>query len=72
MTNSQPYSFTYKNEPYLYNLPDPVIKKIKDLERRLKIVSEAHFKTIGELADADGDDGELIELFEAIDTLPDD
>lgn len=57
MTNTQPYSFTYKNEPYLYNLPDPVIKKIKDLERRLKIVSEAHFKTIGELAEIEEKDG---------------
>jgi hypothetical protein len=51
----KPYRFNLKGEIHEYDLPEQVIAKIKDLEKRLKAVCKSHFEMCGELPEEDDD-----------------
>jgi hypothetical protein len=49
------YRFNLKGEIHEYDLPEIVIAKIKDLEKRLKAVCRSHFEMCGELPEETND-----------------
>jgi hypothetical protein len=49
------FHFALNTELFHVHIPKCVILKIKDLEKRVKMMNEKHQKAIGELADLDPD-----------------